>query len=349
MTDKKETKLISSTYQISWTGKFGGEALDRLLKNFEGESDENLLVGMESWDDAGIYRLSDKLALVQTVDFISAVVDDPYIFGQIAVSHALNNIYAMGTQPVTALNIVGYPTTELPMPVLGEILQGGLEKAKEAEVMIMGGHSVKDAELKYGLAASAMIDPNEILRNNGAHVGEQLILTKPLGTGILLEALKKGELEDDLLDEMGKKMSQLHKKAVPIMKQFGATAATDVSSAGLLGNLHEMTRQAGYSIELHTSQLPIMREVLSFSKAEMHSLSLQENRKYYEPHIEWLKELDESLKNLLFDPQTSGGLLFTLPSENLDNCLEALREAGFTDAAHIGQIIPKREVALLVG
>ncbi|GAB4377450.1 MAG: selenide, water dikinase SelD [Calditrichia bacterium] len=303
------------------------------------EVDNRLLVGLETRDDAGVYQISEELALVQTVDFFTPVVDDPYDYGQIAVANSLSDIYAMGAKPLTALNIVGFPIGTLDKKILAKILLGGVEKSREAGVSIVGGHSVKDPEIKYGLAVTALIHPAKIIRNNTAQIGDLLILTKPIGTGILTTALKNETLPDALLAAITDSMKRLNKNASEIMIRYGATACTDVTGFGLLGHLVEMMGTGQKSAKIYTADVPLFSQVFSFIEKKNIPGGLKENRKFLEPILHIPPNFDERFLNLLCDPQTSGGLLFSLPAERAGDCLEELRHSGETKAAIIGEVV----------
>lgn len=304
-------------------------------------------MGLETRDDAGIYRISDNIALVQTVDFFTPIVDDPYDFGEIAVANSLSDIYAMGGIPKTGLNILGYPENFMDKTVIAEILKGGYNKAKEAGVSILGGHSVKDPELKFGMSVTGIIGPKEIVRNNGAHPGDQLILTKPLGTGILTTALKNEKLPEDLLSIVSKKMKQLNNVASELMKKYKANACTDITGFGLLGHLFEMVQASNVSAEINSSEVPLLPGAKDFSNQKQLPGGLKENREYLTKHIQHKSDMDENILNILFDPQTSGGLLISISPENAQNLLRGLKNA-HNDCAIVGEITAKKEFSIKI-
>lgn len=303
-----------------------------------GIDDPRLLVGIETHDDAGVYQLSDDLALIQTIDFFTPIVDDPYDYGQIAVVNSLSDIYAMGATPLTALNIVGFPIGTLDKKNLAYIIKGGWDKAREAGVTILGGHSVKDPEIKYGLAVTALAHPDKIIRNNTARPGDVLILTKPLGTGILTTALKNEKLPDDLLRLVTELMKRLNKTASEVMQRHRVTACTDVTGFGLLGHLHEMVVGSHTSVVLRTSAIPLLPRVLEFAGMKQIPGGLKENQKYLSQFINVPANIQPDMVNVLYDPQTSGGLLIAVPEEEADSCLQSLHRAGETYSAIIGEI-----------
>jgi len=297
-----------------------------------------LLVGIETHDDAGVYQINDDMALIQTIDFFTPIVDDPYDYGQIAVVNSLSDIYAMGATPLTALNIVGFPIGTLDKKNLAYIIKGGWDKAREAGVTILGGHSIKDPEIKYGLAVTALAHPDKIIRNNTAKPGDVLILTKPLGTGILTTALKNEKLPDDLLQLVTDVMKRLNKTAAEVMLRHRVTACTDVTGFGLLGHLHEMMLGSDTSAVIYSSAVPLLPRVLEFAKMEQIPGGLKENLRYLSQFIEVPKNFDPNLLNVLYDSQTSGGLLFTVPGNEADSCLKSLHQMGEKDSAIIGEI-----------
>jgi len=301
-----------------------------------------VLVGLDTHDDAGIFLVNEDHAIIQTVDFFTPIVDDPYDYGQIAAANSLSDIYAMGGTPVTALNIVGFPDTVLDMEILAKIITGGFEKAREAGVTILGGHSVKDPELKFGMAVTGTISPDEIIRNNTARPGDALILTKPLGTGILTTTLKNGKLTDDLLQIVTQTMKRLNKTASEIMKQFGATACTDVTGYGLMGHLHEMTSGSNVSARLFAEKIPLLPGVRENYKRKNIPGGLRDNRKYLEKFARISENADSLVVDVLFDPQTSGGLLIALPREKAASCLSALHDAGETESEIIGEFTERK-------
>ncbi len=310
------------------------------MHELPGIDDPRLLVGIETHDDAGVYQLNDELAIIQTIDFFTPVVDDPYDYGQIAVANSLSDIYAMGGTPLTALNIVGFPITTLDKKNLAYIIKGGWDKAREAGVTILGGHSVKDPEVKYGLAVTALAHPEKIIRNSTARPGDMLILTKPLGTGILTTALKNEKLPDDLLKVVTVVMKRLNKTAAEVMVRHRVTACTDVTGFGLLGHLYEMMIGSRTTVKLDTAAIPLLPEVLKYAEMKQIPGGLKENRSYLQEFVDAPEGFNPHLLNVLYDPQTSGGLLFAVPAEEAEACVKHLWEAGESDARVIGEIIP---------
>ncbi len=303
-------------------------------------SDPNLLVGIATGDDAGVYRLSDDLAIVNTVDFFTPVVDDPYTYGQIAAANALSDVYAMGGTPRTALNIVCWPQTGLPREMLAEILRGGTDKAAEAGVVVVGGHSVADEEVKYGMAITGVIDPRRIIRNVGARAGDVLLLTKPLGTGVLMTAFKRDQLPVDQYDIAVRTMAELNAASASAMLKYDVHAATDITGFGLCGHASQMAEGSGVTLTIEESDLPILPGAIDLCRAGMIPGGGNRNRDYYAPRVHIADEIGEEMAYLVFDPQTSGGLLISLSEDDATKLLGDLQQLGNRDAAIIGRVRP---------
>ena len=287
-------------------------------------TDPNLLVGTNTADDAGVYRISADLALVQTIDFFTPVVDDPYWFGAIAATNALSDIYAMGGTPLTALNIAAFPVGTLPLDILAEILRGGADKVREAGATIVGGHTVDDPEPKYGLAVTGLIHPDRILTNAGAQDGDVLVLTKPLGSGIATTAIKRGLASDDLRDTVIALMATLNRAAAEAMLEVGAHAATDVTGFGLLGHLGEMAAGSGLAATISASAVPLLSGVLALAAEGVVPGGSRRNLESLAGRLHWDAAVDETHRLLLGDAQTSGGLLIALPAAAAHSLLAAL-------------------------
>ncbi|MBW2277274.1 MAG: selenide, water dikinase SelD, partial [Deltaproteobacteria bacterium] len=307
----------------------------------------NLIVGLETADDAGVYKLTDELALVQTVDYFTPIVDDPFAYGQIAAANALSDIYAMGANPVLAMNIVCFPTGKIDLEVLRQILRGGLDKLREAGVALAGGHTVTDPELKYGLAVNGLVHPDRVLTNRGARPGDRLLLTKPLGTGIVNTAIKGGVASTEAIAEVIGSMSALNRDAAAIVTAHPVSACTDVTGFGLAGHAREMIDGEGVGLSIDASSLPFFEPAREYAGMGLLPGGLHRNRKHFAPHVEVAEGVPQHLADLLFDPQTSGGLLVTLPSERAGAALDELLDKGLR-AAVIGDVIddPKERVAL---
>ncbi len=304
------------------------EALAPLARS----TDPRLLVGHDTFDDAGVFRLTNELALVQTVDFFAPIVDDPYIFGQIAAANALSDVFAMGGEPLTALCIVGFPTGKLPIGVLTEILRGGLDKVHEAGAHVVGGHTVVDEELKYGLAVTGTVHPANVLTNAAATVGDVLVLTKPLGTGILTTAAKRGRLAPGALEPAIDAMRTLNAEAARSARLLAVRCATDITGFGLLGHALHVARASEVTLRFNVAAIPAFDGVRHAISDGISTGGAERNMSYVEPHVEWGSTSSVD-RTLLVDPQTSGGLLLALPAARVDEYLA--RVAGAVPIGHV--------------
>ncbi len=300
--------------------------------------DENVLVGLKSPDDAGVYKISQELAIIQTIDFFTPVVDDPYFFGQIAVANALSDVYAMGGIPKTAMNIVCFPSEKMDISVLKEILKGGIDKLEQAGVVLVGGHSVDDPELKYGLSVTGFVHPEKIITKKGVKEGDLLILTKPIGVGIINTCIKGGIASKELIDKAINIMTALNKDASYVMKEFHINACTDITGFGLIGHMSEMIMQSGLSALINAKKVPVIKEAIEFASMGFVPAGTYKNIDFYRPMIED-RLRDDTMLSVLFDPQTSGGLLISLASEEAEKLLKKLWDKGIQDARIIGKII----------
>jgi selenide,water dikinase len=301
----------------------------------EGINDPNVITPMG--DDAGVYRLSADLALVQTVDFFAPIVDDPFVYGQISAANALSDIYAMGARPKTALNIVAFPDDVLPLTVLMAILQGGKERTTKAGCALIGGHSVRDKEIKYGMAVTGTVHPDRVLLKKGAKEGDRLILTKPLGTGVITTARKKSMCRDDIFKIAVRSMVTLNEAALPVMADGCASAATDVTGFGLAGHALEMATASGLCFEIRLRSLPLFPEVTELiSTGKCFTRANKTNAEY----VMSLTRFEKNAHNpeIVFDPQTSGGILMTVPDARAEECVKKLRASGAADACEIGRV-----------
>jgi selenide,water dikinase len=302
--------------------------------------DPNLLTGFEHADDAGVYRLSADLALVQTVDFFTPTVDDPFTFGQIAATNALNDVYAMGAKPLTAMNIVCFPVKTMDKSVLREVLRGGLDKMREAGVLLIGGHSVEDNEIKYGLSVTGVINPDKVLFKQGAKAGDSLILTKPLGTGIISTALKGGEIDPHLLEKAISCMTQLNKKTSEMMIAAGnINACTDITGFGFLGHACEMIEDSNVGMNINSAAVPIFTGLQKLVETGFVPGGLYRNKNFRISQIETADTCPPWLLDVFFDPQTAGGLFFSLPNKQAQNLVEKMRRSGISDAAVVGEVV----------
>ena len=309
--------------------------------------DPNLLVGISTGDDAAVYRLGEELAIVQTVDFFPPIVDDPYQFGAIAVANALSDVYAMGARPLIALNIVGFPVG-LPLDILGQILKGGGDKALEAGVLIAGGHTVDDDEPKYGLAVTGIVKPGHQVTNAGGKAGDRLVLTKPLGTGVITTAAKNEAAEEDTLDRAVQVMTTLNRTASEVMLQVGVNACTDVTGFGLVGHLHGMTAAAGVGARLELSRIPFIEGVWELVKAGHVPGGTRRNMDSMEPWVRWADGISQEAQILLCDAQTSGGLLIAVAEAKTESLVRELRAAGVAEAVAIGELVADPDGAIEV-
>ena len=294
-------------------------------------------MGLESADDAGVFRLNSETALVQTLDFLTPVTDSPYEFGQIAAANSLSDVYAMGGKPLTAMNIVCFPNNDLPETVLADALQGGIDKIQEAGATLVGGHSVEDPEFKYGLSVTGVVHPDRFLTNGGARTGDRLILTKPLGTGILATAVKGKLAEASAAREMVETMSQLNKTASETMEDFNVNACTDITGFGLAGHVLEMARGAKKEISLFAQALPELPGAREYAMMGLVPAGAYNNRKFCDPFITIDDTIDKFTLDLLFDPQTSGGLVFAINGKDAENSVKRLKDNGLK-AAIVGKI-----------
>ncbi len=308
--------------------------MDEILKVLPHVTDPHVLVGTE--DDAGVYQLSDEIAIVQTVDFFTPIVDDGFDFGAIAAANAFSDIYAMGAKPLTALNLVAFPK-DGPLNVLSDIMRGGAEKAQEAGVVIIGGHSIDDKEPKYGMAVMGIVHPGRIALKGGARPGDSLVLTKPLGIGIISTAIKVGRASDEMIVTATRTMKTLNKLASDAMVEVGVKAATDITGFGLLGHLHEMLHISGLSARLMISQIPVIEGVRALAKFSIPG-GTRSNLKYMSDKVIWSEGIAEEDKLILADAQTSGGLLIAVPANNLDTLLKGLAARRVETSAVIGEI-----------
>jgi len=309
-----------------------------VLKGLERSKDPNLLVGFDTSDDAAVYRISPELALISTVDYITPPVDDPYWFGQIAAANSLSDIYAMGGKPLTALNLVLFPSTKLDMGLLKEILRGGNDKVREAGACMAGGHSVDDNEPKYGLAVTGSIHPEHIVTNGGSQVGDALILTKPLGTGVLFNANRSGKLPYRELEAILPQVAALNRTAIETALKFDVHSCTDITGFGIIGHGLEIAKGSRVQIDIFYQKLPFYPNALDMYRKGESTGSNNANRKLAGEIWETTTQRSEAEEELLFDPQTSGGLLLSVPDAQADEFIAALKQAGVETAARIGEV-----------
>jgi selenide,water dikinase len=297
-----------------------------------------VLVGLTTADDAGVYRISDELALIQTVDFFTPIVDDPFDFGRIAAANALSDVYAMGGIPKTAMNIVAYPIRTMGREPLQEMLAGGAEMLRQAGAVLLGGHSVEDEELKYGLSVTGFVHPKKILANQGLRPGDCLVLTKPLGTGIINTAIKAGLASAETISKVIEFMATLNRVAAKVMGDFSVSACTDITGFGLIGHIAEMVSGTGIGVLIESGQVPVLAEAREFGAMGFVPIGAYKNREFRKDMVVLPDAFDPVLRDILFDPQTSGGLLIGCAEQEVNQLLGRLHAEGVMDAAVIGYV-----------
>jgi len=311
-------------------------------------SHPDLLVGIDHLDDAGVYRLTDDIALVQTIDFFTPIVDDPFSFGQVAAANALSDIYAMGGKPLTAMNVVAFPIKKMDRNILTEILKGGYSKVLESGAIMVGGHSIDDDDIKYGLSVTGIVHPDRILTNAGARPGDRLVLTKPLGTGIIATALKGGMASQEAMTKITQSMTELNRVAAEMMVEVGVNACTDITGFGLLGHALEMAIASDVAIAIQSQSVPIFREAEEYATMGMVPGGTGRNREYAACKVEVLGGVPDIRVDILYDAQTSGGLLISVEEQRVKLLLEQLHRRGVTWATIIGEVLdgPKGRIVL---
>jgi selenide, water dikinase len=348
MSDAKPFRLTESVKAAGCASKLSPAALDKVLGKLPRQHDPNVLVGFDHADDAGVYKITPDLAMVQTVDFFTPVVDDPYVFGQIAATNALSDIYAMGGKPVTSLALVCFPE-KADLEILERILAGGLSKMVEAGCVVIGGHSIRDEEPKFGYAVTGLIDPEKILANAGAKPGDTLIFTKALGTGVISTAIKRGKAEPAWMDAAVQSMTTLNKRAAEVIQQgeFRIHAMTDVTGFSMIGHAREMVLASNVSFRLNAANIPLLPGALECVRAGYIPGGLNNNRDFAECVVEYGDGVPEDLRSLLFDPQTAGGLLISVASEDSARLKQSLNAAG-VPAVQIGEVVPRTKPLIFV-
>lgn len=316
------------------------------LKDLPQSNHPDLLVGFNKADDAGVFRVSENLALVQTLDFFPPIVDDPYNFGRIAAANALSDVYAMGGRPITAMSIVAFPTS-MPASILADILRGGTEKIEEAGAVVVGGHSIKDKELKYGVSVTGLIDPSKILSNSNAQVGDKIYLTKKLGTGLITTAIKNNAVSDELIDMVTEQMVELNKAAAEIMVNHNPSSVTDITGYGLMGHAFEMAEGSEVTIRIMAEKLPLLPNVIKFAEEMMAPGGTFANKEFLEGKYSIDENINPHFEHLLFDPQTSGGLFISIPESNCAAFEKELKEKNVF-AVCIGSVETKSKFSLII-
>lgn len=345
---KNTIRLTSTVKGAGCAAKLPPGDLDRALCGLELPVDDNLIVGLNQADDAGVYRVSDELALVQTLDFFPPMVDDPHSFGRIAAANALSDVYAMGGTPATAMNIVAFPAKTLELSVLRQVIEGGLAALREAGVVLVGGHTIDDQELKYGLSVTGFIHPDKVLTKKKLKRGDKLILTKPLGTGIVCTAIKAGFADQSVVDRVIENMASLNRIAAVVMADFQVSACTDITGFGLLGHLAEMVVDSGHGLRIDSSCLPHYPEALDWAAMGLVPAGAYNNYKFRGPFVTFADSVGQIMRDLCFDPQTSGGLLIAVAREEAEMLLTALRDRGVAAASVIGEVIAEPKEKIIV-
>lgn len=338
----EEVRLTQMSKTAGCAAKIGPGTLAGILESLPKFHDPNLMVGIETSDDGAIYKVSDEVALIQTLDFFTPVVDDPYTFGQVAAANALSDIYAMGGEPKVALNIVAWPNCVNPK-FLGEILRGGADKVLEAGAVLAGGHSIQDDEPKYGLSVTGFVRPDKVFKNCGARPGDVLILTKPLGTGIVNTAVKAEMASPEAQEEVIRVMTTLNKKAKQIIEKYEIHSCTDVTGFGLAGHSIEMAEGSGVTITIDMGRLPVQQAAIEYAQMGLIPAGAYRNRNFTEEKID-LGEVEEYMLDIFFDPQTSGGLLISVTPDIAEKIISEMKQEGMATAfGIIGTVTEKQE------
>lgn len=316
--------------------------LVQVLKALPKFEDPNLIFGYDALGDAGVYALDKHNAIVQTVDVLTPIADDPYTFGEIAAANSMSDVYAMGGKPICALNIIGFPP-KLDISILEEIVRGGSNKVKEAGAVVLGGHTIKDEELKYGLAVTGRVRRDRLVRNDGARPGDRLVLTKPLGTGVISTALKAGVASEEAVSKINKSMRELNEKAAEAMVELGASACTDVTGFGLLGHTLQMAQASKVGMRIWVEEVPIFEEAFEYARKGLFPGGSKANYDYAKAHLDWRPSVSEETRMLLSDAQTSGGLLISLASEKTEPFLARMKEEEVREARVIGEVTESKK------
>jgi selenide, water dikinase len=348
MNTTNKVRLTETVKAGGCAAKLSPGALNSVLGTLTRQHDPKVLVGFDTADDAGVYQISPELALVQTVDFFTPIVDDPFTFGQIAAVNALSDVYAMGGRPLTSLALVGFPE-KADLQILSQIMAGGLSKMVEAGCTVVGGHSIRDEETKFGYAVTGAVHPERILKNGGTRVGDRLVFTKALGTGVISNALKAGKAQREWIEAATKSMTTLNKAAAEAASEVGADVhgATDVTGFGLIAHAREMALAGKVSIRIEAVKVPLLLGAIECVRAGFVPGGLKSNRDFAECVVEYGPGVDEVTKSLLYDPQTAGGLLLSVAPESAERYLETFKKMGGM-ATIIGEILPQRKPAIQV-
>jgi selenide,water dikinase len=341
-------RLTSTVKGAGCAAKLPPGDLDRALCGLDLPVDKDLIVGLERADDAGVYRVSNEVALVQTLDFFPPMVDDPYSFGRIAAANALSDVYAMGGTPRTAMNIVAFPAKSLDLAILRRVIEGGLAVLREAGVVLVGGHTIDDPELKYGLSVTGFIHPDKVLTKKKLRCGDKLILTKPLGTGIVCTAIKAGMAGEEVTRRVIENMAALNRTAAEVMTEFSISACTDITGFGLMGHLAEMVVDSGHGLQIDSTRLPHYPEALEWAAMGLVPAGAYSNRKFRGKFVDFAPTVSPIVRDLCFDPQTSGGLLMAVAGKEAEGLRIALQDRGVTVAVIIGEVIAEPRDKIIV-
>ncbi len=339
------TKLVENAGCAS---KISQNDLKKVLSGLPKITDPRVLVNADTCDDAGVFKINDEFALVQSVDVFTPNVDDPYTFGQIAAANSLSDIYAMGGKPLTALSIIGFPIETLSYKLMNKMLQGGIDKMKEAGVMVIGGHSIKDNEIKFGFAVTGEVNPKKIITNDKAEPDDVLVLTKPIGTGIAGFASQIDKASPSILQTISKSMTELNRVASDVMIEMGVTTATDITGFGLAGHLSEIVVQSGVTAEIYFDLIPVFDGVLDLVKKGVISGGIERNREYASQYVVARDGINEEMQAAFYDPQTSGGLLISINEDRSEELVSRLKEKGVEGAAIIGKIVSKSKGKIIL-
>ena len=341
MDEAQSVKLTSHAKSGGCAAKLSPVDLSEIVAGFAGaaKTDPNLIVGFETGDDAGVYRLNDELALVQTVDYITPVVDDPYLFGQVAAANAISDVYAMGGKPITAMNICNFPARNIDKSSLRRILEGGFDKAREAGVTLVGGHTVRDDELKYGMSVTGVIHPKRVLTNAGAKPGDALVLTKPIGSGVIITGFRRGAVDEAAVGKAVTWMTTLNKIACETMLEFSPHSCTDITGFGFSGHALGMAKGSRTLFRFHFEAIPRFDESLGLIAQGIATSVTNSNMQMVEGSLKFTGPFKDEERWLVVDPQTSGGLLIALPAEQAPKLVSRLRERGNPIAAVIGEVV----------
>lgn len=342
----KEVKLTQMTKSSGWAAKIGPETLAQVLSKLPKFKNEKLIVGLETSDDACVYKINDEVAMIQTVDFFTPIVDDPYTFGQIAAANSLSDVYAMGGEPSLALNIIGFPNCLSP-DVMAEILKGGASKVMEAGATIAGGHSVEDDEPKYGMCVTGFIHPDKVLKNYGAKPSDVLIITKPIGTGIINTAIKGGLCSKETEKKAIHVMASLNKNAKRVIEHYPVSCCTDITGFGFAGHSAEMAEASLVTFEIDIKKVPVIEDVFEFAEMGLVPAGSYRNRKHFDSRVTFIG-VSEKYIDLAFDPQTSGGLMFAINEMYADEIMEKLKENLDTESAVIGRVTEKQDKFIII-